>query len=119
SRRVSPMAVRQLLLIAAVLWTSKLTAGDWPQILGPNRDAQAIGEAVEPWSEPPAVRWRVACGAGYAGVAVAADQVLLWHRLGDEEHLDCLAVEDGHRLWRASFPAIYRGGVDADRGPRS
>jgi len=113
------MAARQLLLIATVLLTSKLAAGDWPQILGPNRDAQAIGETVEPWSEPPAVRWRVACGAGYAGVAVAADQVLLWHRLGDEEHLDCLAVEDGHRLWRASFPAIYRGGVDADRGPRS
>ncbi|MGV3485795.1 MAG: PQQ-binding-like beta-propeller repeat protein, partial [Planctomycetaceae bacterium] len=33
--------------------------------------------------------------------------------------LDCLATEDGRRLWRASFPAIYRGGVDPDLGPRS
>lgn len=113
------MPLRTLLLIAALLTPRPGAAGDWPQILGPNRDAQAVGETVEPWSEPPAARWRVACGAGYAGVAVVADQVLLWHRLGDEEHLDCLAAADGRRLWRASFPAIYRGGVDADRGPRS
>lgn len=113
------MFVRALLLIAALLITRQLTAGDWPQILGPNRDAQAIGETVQPWTEPPTVRWRVECGAGYAGVAVAGEQVLLWHRLGDQEHLDCLSSEDGRRLWRASFPAIYRGGVDPDRGPRS
>ncbi len=113
------MFARVSLLIAALLPTCQLAAGDWPQILGPNRDAQALGETVEPWTEPPAVRWRVACGAGYAGVAVATEKVLLWHRMGDEEHLDCLATEDGRRLWRASFPAIYRGGVDADRGPRS
>lgn len=113
------MPARALLLIAALVMTSPIAAGDWPQILGPNRDAQAIGETVEPWVEPPAVRWRVACGAGYAGVAVAGQRVLMWHRLGDAEHLDCLAAEDGRRLWRASFPAIYRGGVDADRGPRS
>ncbi len=113
------MPIWKLLLATAVLITSRLAAGDWPQILGPNRDAQAVGEMIQPWTEPPAVRWRVSCGAGYSGVAVAADKVFLWHRLGDNEHLDCLAAQDGRQLWRASFPAIYRGGVDADRGPRS
>ncbi len=107
------------LLIATLLASATAAAGDWPQILGPNRDGQAVGESIPIWSEPPSVRWRTACGAGYAGVAVAAGKVLLWHRRGDEEVLDCLAAEDGRRLWRASFPAIYRGGVDADRGPRS
>lgn len=95
------------------------TAGDWPQILGQNRDGQAVGEIIPAWTDPPRIRWRVPCGAGYAGVVVAQGRVLLWHRQGDEEILDCLSAEDGQRRWRAAFPAIYRGGVDADRGPRS
>ncbi len=96
-----------------------VAAGDWPQILGPNRDGQVVGEAIPVWTKPPVIRWRVPCGAGYAGASVASGKVLLWHRIGDEEVLDCLAVDDGRRLWQASFPAAYRGGVDADLGPRS
>lgn len=102
-------------------WAISETArgGDWPQILGPNRDGQTAGETIAPWSEPPNIRWRSPCGAGYAGVAVADGKVLLWHRRGGEELLDCLAATDGRQLWQARFPAIYRGGVDADQGPRS
>jgi outer membrane protein assembly factor BamB len=93
-------------------------AGDWPQVLGPTRDGQAIGETLPTWSEPPAIRWRVPCGAGYSGVAVVGERVFLWHRESNEERLDCLSSVDGHRLWRAAFAATYRGGVDADLGPR-
>jgi outer membrane protein assembly factor BamB len=106
-------------LILFLLGCGDVVAGDWPQILGPNRDGQAIDERIEPWTEPPKVRWRVTCGAGYSGVAVSGGKVLLWHRTDGKEVLDCLAVKDGSRIWRASFPAIYRGGVDADLGPRS
>lgn len=108
-----------LLLFAAISGAGGVLAGDWPQILGPNRDGQATGETIAAWTETPPIRWRAPCGAGYAGVAVASGKVLLWHRMGDQEVLDCLATDDGRRLWRAEFPAIYRGGVDADRGPRS
>lgn len=119
------MHLRTALLIlplwaaGAGLISQAATAGDWPQILGPNRDGQAVGETIAPWSEPPKIRWRASCGAGYAGVAVADGKVLLWHRRGSEELLDCLAATDGRRLWQARFAAIYRGGVDADQGPRS
>lgn len=110
----------RIALLILPLWTAATAAaGDWPQILGPNRDGQAAGEDISPWTEPPEVLWRAPCGAGYAGVAVAAGKVLLWHRRGSDEVLDCLAAADGRRLWRATFPAIYRGGVDADQGPRS
>lgn len=109
-----------LLLVLLCLTASSPARADWPQILGPNRDGQASAGATIPiWTAPPKVRWRVPCGAGYAGVAVASGKVLLWHREGKQEYLDCHAVADGARLWRASFPALYRGGVDADQGPRS
>ncbi len=94
------------------------TAGDWPQILGPQRDGQAVDETVSAWQGEPKIRWRVPCGAGYSGVAVAADKVFLWYRQQDHELLDCLSSSDGRRLWQAKLPAVYRGGVDADRGPR-
>ena len=110
---------KSYLLLAMIGVAGETIAGDWPQILGPNRDGQAIGETISAWTKSPAIRWRFPCGAGYAGVAVASEKVLLWHRLDDQEVLDCLSVKDGRRLWRTTFPAIYRGGVDADRGPRS
>lgn len=94
-------------------------AGEWPQILGQNRDGIANGESITPWKEQPLIRWRVPCGAGYAGVAVAQNRVFLWHREGEQEILDCLSSKDGHRMWRATLPAVYRGGVNPDRGPRS
>lgn len=105
-------------LVAALGWGVRCESGDWPQILGPGRDGQAAGESIEPWAGEPKLKWRVACGAGYAGVAVSDGKVLLWHRVGDEECLDCLDAADGKRLWRAAFPASYRGGVDPDKGPR-
>jgi len=108
-----------LLLFVLTLSTSHVIAGEWPQILGLKRDGHAVGETVPAWTRSPKVRWRVPCGSGYAGVAVSSGKALLWHRINDDEVLDCLSVKDGNRQWRARFPALYRGGVDADRGPRS
>ncbi len=93
-------------------------AGDWPQILGPGRDGQTDGETIAVWDKPPEMRWKVPCGAGYAGAAVVGDKVFLWHRIGREELLDCLNTKDGKQIWRSGFEAVYRGGVDADQGPR-
>jgi len=113
------MHLQSAILFIVLLSLSTVSSGDWPQILGPHRDGQAVGETIPAWTGSPPVRWRVPCGAGYSGVAVAKGNVLLWHRVNDEEVLDCLSTEDGRRRWRASFPAIYRGGVDADLGPRT
>ncbi|MFG0253870.1 MAG: PQQ-binding-like beta-propeller repeat protein [Rhodopirellula sp. JB053] len=93
-------------------------AGDWPQTLGPDRNGKAVNENLRAWQNTPTIRWKVKCGAGYAGVAVSNDKVYLWHRENNEERLDCLNTNDGTRVWRARFEAVYRGGVDADRGPR-
>src|SRR5205814_8011042 len=39
-------------------------------------------------------------------------------RLEDEEIADCLEAATGKRLWKASFPTAYDGGVSSDHGPR-
>jgi outer membrane protein assembly factor BamB len=44
--------------------------------------------------------------------------VIIFHRMDDSEVVEALDAASGRRLWRAPSPAGYRGGLDADRGPR-
>jgi len=103
-----------------VLCSPPATAGDWPQILGPNRNGIAVGERLAAsWpAEGPTVVWEREVGAGLAGPAVVGDHVILFHRVGDEEVVECLRASDGKTQWRAAFPASYAGGYHADNGPR-
>jgi outer membrane protein assembly factor BamB len=115
------MVLASLLMVASTgLMPQEARAGDWPQILGPARDGHAQGEklaAAWPEAGPPKL-WDRSVGQGYAGVAVAAERVYLFHRQGNEELLECLAANSGEPVWKASFPADYSGGVDSDKGPR-
>lgn len=104
--------------LVSLLVDSDLAAKDWPQILGPSRDGTAENESVAAWQGKLPIEWSYDCGAGYAGVAVADGRVFVWHREDDRELLDCVNAADGKRLWRQSFDAYYRGGVDPDTGPR-
>lgn len=95
-------------------------AGDWPQILGPNRSGKALNEELaENWSaEKPAERWTADVGQGYAGPAVVGDRVYLFHRRDRRNQLDCYAARSGDVVWSLDWAANYRGGIDPDLGPR-
>lgn len=95
-------------------------AGDWPQILGPQRDGQAVGEKLfEKWpAAGPKTEWTYNLGSGYAGPAVVGQQVIVFHRLADQEIVESLDLATGKRIWKAGFLATYSGGIDSDKGPR-
>jgi outer membrane protein assembly factor BamB len=57
-------------------------------------------------------------GSGFAGVAVSAGKAVLFHRLDDEEVVECLDAASGRRLWKAAFPTTYRSSISSDHGPR-
>ncbi len=114
-----------LLLGAIFLFTLPMTprlsrAGDWPQILGPARDGRATGESLLtqwPSGGPPQV-WTYKVGSGFAGPAVAGSRVVVFHRVGENERVEALDAETGRSLWQTDFPALYRGGINPDTGPR-
>lgn len=109
-----------LIVCLGVCSAAPLYAGDWPQILGPKRDGQAQGEALpDQWpAAGPKVLWQGKIGAGYAGPAIVGRRVVLFHRVGDQERVEAFDLASGKSLWRADSPARYRGGIDADKGPR-
>lgn len=65
------------------------------------------------------VRWRRDAGEGFAGPAVAAGQVLLFHRVGDEEVLESLDSATGQASWTTSYATAYRDDFGFDEGPRA
>lgn len=115
--------IRMVFVVAMTLVTGRTTvsrAGDWPQILGPDRNGAARGESLpEAWpAVGPKQRWSQPIGEGYAGPAVAGSRVIVFHRTKDGERVDAFDAKSGKSLWGTDFPANYRGGIDPDRGPR-
>lgn len=107
-----------LLLLLASLSTP---AGDWPQFLGPHRNGHSPHPISIDWPDgQPATLWSRNVGAGFSGPVVAGDRLLLHHRHGSEEIVECLdAVRGGTPLWRHAQPTRYRDNFGFDEGPRA
>ncbi|MEO2049036.1 MAG: PQQ-binding-like beta-propeller repeat protein [Pirellulales bacterium] len=97
-----------------------LLAGDWPQILGPNRNGVAEGERLRrDWgNDTPDELWQRDVGEGLAGVAVAKGRVIVFHRPGDEQVVEALSVDSGKILWKHQWPTHYQSRISTDSGPR-
>jgi outer membrane protein assembly factor BamB len=105
---------------AAFLLGTALFADDWPQWLGPRRDAvwreSGIVEKF-PTNGPP-VLWRTAMGAGYAGPIVAEGRVYVADRDANRraERVLCLTEADGKLVWQYEYECPYS--ISYPAGPR-
>ena len=106
----------------ALLAQMEIAGGnDWPQFLGPSRN----GDSGTPlpaaaWSkEGPRVRWHKPIGAGFSGPVVAGKSLLIFHRLDDQEVLECWEAESGKPKWKNSHPTAYHDDFGFDEGPRA
>lgn len=109
------------LLSTIALLASAASGNDWPQILGPHRNGVYEGQDLAAtWpKEGPPLRWQRKIGAGFSGPAVMAGKLILFHRPGDRETVECLSVTDGKQLWSFDYPATYRDDFGFDNGPRA
>ena len=95
-------------------------ASDWPQLLGPTRNGIYHGNALAAtWpKEGPRVVWRKDVGEGFSGSVVSDDKLILFHRHGNREIVECLSTAKGERLWSYDYPTSYRDDFGFDEGPR-
>ena len=93
---------------------------DWRSFLGPAHNAISSETPLLArfGADGPSIVWEVAKGEGYASVAVVGQRVVLFHRVGDEEVVECLQSETGQRFWKHSYPTAYRDSYGYNNGPR-
>ncbi len=111
-------------------------ADDWPQWMGPKRDAiwRETGILDKFPSGGPKVRWRTPIGGGYAGPAVVKDRVYVTDRILPEgvknpanpfaaqpipgkERILCLSDKSGEILWKHEYDRTYN--ISYPGGPRT
>lgn len=99
----------------------KTDGGEWPQILGPQRNGIAEGEKLpDSWpAAGPREIWKAEVGSGFAGPIVAGGHVFLFHRVDDEEIIAAYDAGTGKPVWKKGFPTSYRASFNPDNGPRS
>lgn len=89
-----------------------VTAGDWPQFLGPNRDnaSTQTGLAKSFPKEGPKELWKIDVGPGFGGPAVEGGMVYLLDRDGEKgDILRCLDLASGVEKWSCAYDAPYSG----------
>lgn len=110
-----------LLLAFTLVLTPPLSAADWPQLHGPNRDGHSTETKLN-WNWPkdgPKVLWKLDCGHGWGGPVVAGERLIFFHRVDDNEVVWCLDPATGKEKWKHSYPTKYTDDFGFDDGPRA
>ena len=109
-----------ILVTYPAIMPAHVEAGDWPQILGPNRNGVAVEERIaSAWpSSGLKTLWQRDVGSGFAGVAVSKGTAILFHRVGDQEAVEAVAATTGKLVWKSAFAASYVPTFSEDDGPR-
>jgi len=106
--------------VAADVDLSATTADDYPQFLGPDRNAVLpdVRLATDWDNHPPKLRWRQPIGLGWSSFAVVGPFAVTQEQHGEEESVVCYRVETGELCWRHSDVTRFRSVVAGD-GPRA
>jgi outer membrane protein assembly factor BamB len=91
---------------------------DWTSFLGPTHNAVSAETRLSR-TLPPPVLWEFPKGTGYASPAIAGDRLLFFHRVGDEEIVECLQAVTGTSHWRFRYATAFEDRYGYNNGPRS
>jgi len=95
-------------LLFAMILSSMIFANEWPQYLGPNRNAISSETGIlKSWpAEGPEVMWTVPLGDGFGAPAISKGKVYILDRIGNEKDiLRCLDLVTGKEEWTFSYDA--------------
>lgn len=107
-------------LLAVLFSVGNLLAADWPQFLGPTRDgiSTETGLMEKFPASGPKVVWQKQIGTGYSAPSVRDGKVVLFHRQGNEEIVECFGADDAKALWRYAYPSKFQDPYGYNNGPR-
>jgi hypothetical protein len=132
-RRIYQRVVVVALLTLSATVASAARSDDWPQWLGPTRDAHwRESGIVDSLPAEPKVLWRTPIHGGYAGPAVAGGRVYVMdyvladgdptpdpsrrNELKGKERVLCLDAATGRLIWEHAYDCNYA--ISYPSGPR-
>jgi len=96
-------------------------ADGWPAFLGPRQNGTSAETGLNldwPPAGPP-VLWSKQLGASYSPPVAAKGRLIVFHRLADDEVVECLDAATGRSLWNFRYPTRYADRYQYNGGPRS
>lgn len=116
--------MKRVLISASIfllISSMNLSAQDWPQFRGINRDSRVTGfKAPAKWPAELTQDWKVQVGTGDATPVLADKKIYLNTRQGNDEVILCLDAATGKEIWKNTYPASAVTGPAASHpGPRS
>jgi outer membrane protein assembly factor BamB len=109
------------IVLILVVVAPQLRADDWPQFLGPRRDGTSVEKGLLDSfpKDGPKIIWQRAVGEGYSGPVIAGDKLILFHRVKDDEVVECLNATTGEPIWKFTYPTDFEDGQTRVNGPRA
>lgn len=124
-----PLSLRTLACTLAIALLSlsprhanaaSLTGEDWPRFLGPRANGTSLetGLLDSIPKDGPKTVWSKKIGTGYSAPSVLGTKLVLHHRIGGEEIVECLDAATAAPTWRYAYPCAYRDPYGYNNGPR-
>src|SRR5216684_225845 len=114
--RVSILTAGVILAWVMILSTNLLSAQDWPQWRGPNRDAKVASfKAPKAWPKELNQKWKVTVGNGDATPALVGDKLYVFTLQDGHEITRCLDASTGKEIWQDKYEA--KGATPPAGGP--
>lgn len=118
-----PASIPRISVLSLVALLPLLTAADWPQWRGPQRNARSpeMGVATDWESQPPKLLWMTeGFGGGYASVAVANGRIFTTGNQDDGQALICADEKTGRIVWQETLtPKVPKHGYQGSRSTPS
>ena len=97
-----------IVLVTGLATAPGVTAQDWPQWRGPNRDGAATSFSTPAsWPARLTQRWNIEVGLGYATPLLVGDRIYMYTRQNEDEVLMALDADSGDEIWRTSYAAPF------------
>ena len=109
-----------LLAASSVARGTEPAAHDWPDFLGPQRNAKSTETGLN-WDWPaegPPVLWQLPLGIGYSQPTVSRGRLFHFDRYGDVVRLTCRDAQTGEQVWTLDHPTQYDDLLGYNNGPR-
>jgi outer membrane protein assembly factor BamB len=105
-----------------ILSAASVRGDDWPQWMGPNRDAKVANfKAPAAWPSALTAKWKTAVGQGDSTPALLKGKLYAFGRQDADEVTTCLDAATGNVLWTDKYaaPTVAGPSARAHAGPRS